>query len=186
MPNFTVADRTTGANFNTDGTPNAVAVSNHDGQPLTNQYVSLTSDNLNVASLVPNTHIQTGSGSDLVFLYGGGDNVVDAGSGSNTIFGGSGKDGFLILGNNAGSSVFDVINNFHPGDVMTIYGVTPGSFSSTYDPRVGLDLFNKNSAGVDLIVRVAGYGSNPATASPIHTAFGTTPAGEPYMNVWEG
>jgi hypothetical protein len=186
MPNFTVADKTTGANFNTDGTPNAVAISNLDGQPLTNQYINITPDNLNVTPLVPNTYTQTGSGNDLIFLNSNGSNTVDAGSGTNNIFGGSGKDAFEILGNQVGSSVFDIINNFHPGDLVTVYGATFGSFSSTYDPKVGLDLFNKNSAGVDLTVRIAGYGSNPATTSPIHTAFGATSAGEPYMNVWEG
>jgi Ca2+-binding RTX toxin-like protein len=184
MPNFTVEDRTTGTTSNTDGTPNTVSISNLGGQPLTNQYVNLTTDNLTVTSLVPNTYIKTGSGNDIIFLSGNGGNIADGGSGSNTIYGGSGNDGFEILGQTAVSNVFDVINNLQPGDVMTVYGVVPRSFNSTYNPSVGLDLFNKNAAGYDLTVRIAGY--DPATSSPIHTAFGTTVLGETYMNIWEG
>lgn len=56
---------------------------------------------------------------------GGGQNVISAGTGNNFLTGGAGADTFFIDDRSAGQAVWDTINNFHAGDQLTIWGMTP-------------------------------------------------------------
>ena len=100
---------------------------------LQNQFVTVTADNVNITATKPNNFIHTGSGNDAIDLSlfgatGSGTNVVDGGAGSNFIavsaFGNS-VDTVFIDNRAATADTWSTVSNFHKGDAVTIYGVTP-------------------------------------------------------------
>lgn len=106
---------------------------------LTNDFITTTSDNINVTATSPNNFIRTGSGDDAidVSLLGqvpGGMNVLDGGGGSNFLVGGrESTDTFFFDDSGPMSSdVWSTITNFHAGDSATIWGVTPDDFVLTW------------------------------------------------------
>ena len=95
---------------------------------LQNEYVNVTSDNLDVTASTDNWFIQTGSGTDAIAVHGG-SNVLDGGTGSNFLVGATGVDGgtdtFFIDGRQT-TPTWDTVDNFHPGDAVTLWGYVPG------------------------------------------------------------
>ena len=102
---------------------------------LQNQFITVTADNVNVTATKPNNFIHTGSGNDAIdlSLFGGtgsGTNVVDGGSGSNFIkvsASGNSVDTVFIDNRAAATDTWSTVSNFHAGDAVTIYGVTPSA-----------------------------------------------------------
>jgi Ca2+-binding RTX toxin-like protein len=66
------------------------------------------------------TYIVGGHGDDNITATSG-NNILDGGAGSNVLTGGSGKDTFYLSGL-SGLFTSDTINNFHSGDMATIWG----------------------------------------------------------------
>lgn len=100
---------------------------------LQNQFITLTTDNLNITATKPNNFIHTGAGNDAIDLSlfrgtGGGTNVVDAGGGSNfmvvSTFGNS-IDTLFIDDRAATADIWSTVASFHKDDAVTIYGVMP-------------------------------------------------------------
>ncbi len=95
---------------------------------LQDEYVDVSSDNLDVTASHDNWFIKTGSGTDVITVHGG-TNVLDGGTGSNFLVGGTGADGgsdtFFFDGRQT-TPTWDTIVNFHPGDAVTLWGYVPG------------------------------------------------------------
>jgi serralysin len=61
---------------------------------ITDEYIRITSDSLNITALSDNVFLHNGSGTDAL-VASGGTNVLDGGTGSNFLTGGSGTDTVL-------------------------------------------------------------------------------------------
>jgi len=95
-------------------------------------------DNLHVVSHQPNAFIQTGSGNDMIDVsQANGNNILDGGGGSNFLIGGSGTDTFSIDHGNLTANAWSTVVNFHSGDNLTIWGVTPADFALTWMNNLG-------------------------------------------------
>ena len=123
------------------GTPPLVIVDTTTGQPVTalgqpytgpvsglqQQYINITTDNLNIIATTPNWFIHSGSGEDAI-VASSGTNVLDGGTGSNFLTGGSGADTFFVDDRGATADFWSTVVGFHAGDAATIWGVTPQDF----------------------------------------------------------
>lgn len=112
---------------------------------LQNQFIDITADNVNITATKPNNFIHTGSGDDAIDLSlfqgtGSGTNVVDGGGGSNYVavskFGNS-VDTIFIDQRVATADTWTTVANFHKGDAVTIYGVTPSAFAFDWEDNQG-------------------------------------------------
>lgn len=95
---------------------------------LQNQYTNVTNDNVNVTANTDSWFIQTGAGNDAVAVHGG-TNVLDGGTGSNFLVGATGADGGMdtfFLDERQTTPTWDTVDNFHPGDAVTLWGYVSG------------------------------------------------------------
>ena len=171
-----------------------------EGQPYTGpvsglqqQYVSVTTDSLNVVATTPNGFIHPGSG-EAAIAVSRGTNVLDGGTGSNFLTGGSGTDTFFIDDRGATAPIWSTVNNFHAGDAVTIFGITPDAFTLAWADgqgapgATGLTL-NATAPSVPAAsVTLAGFTTNDLTDGRLTVSFGTTAAsggvaGSSYMYI---
>jgi hypothetical protein len=132
-------------------------------------------------------YIQTGPGNDLINLgattVG---NLVDAGSGFNSIFGGTGNDDFQMYA--AGPTVpppfppiVDQIFNWHPGDVLSMFGINPATLHLTLNGgNLKIDATTAGGPGL-MSATIIGIGNSAATLTNIQV--GTTANGTNYLNL---
>ena len=126
---FIVKDTTTGTEIELAGTAYSGPVSY-----LKEQYVSPTQDSVNVNTTVPDAFIVTGNGNDGIDTSkGGGQNVIDAEGGSNFITGGAGNNTIFLDDRNLGADIWTTITDFHAGDAVTLYGLTPSQIYSWWN-----------------------------------------------------
>jgi hypothetical protein len=119
---------------------------------LVQQYINGTTENLAIFATTPGWFIATGNG-DNAITVGSGDNVLDAGTGSALMTGGSGTDTFFLDDRSPAADIWDTANNFHIGDTMTLWGVTPQDFSVNWLSNAGAPGFD----GLTLTVSAAGH-----------------------------
>jgi Ca2+-binding RTX toxin-like protein len=81
---FLITDTSSGTSSAAAGTPYTGPVPS-----LQNEYLNLTTDNLNITAAAPNVFIHSGSGEDAIAALAG-TNVLDGGIGSNFLTGGTG------------------------------------------------------------------------------------------------
>ena len=98
---------------------------------LTSQFITATTDSLNVSISTPGWFIHTGSGNDAIAVSSG-TNVLDGSTGSNFLTGGTGDDTFFIDDRGPTSDIWGTCNNFHSGDGATVWGVTPSDFTLSW------------------------------------------------------
>ena len=102
------------------------------------QYITVTTDSLNIAATVPNSFIHTGSGNDAIDVSRvSGNNVLDGSAGSNFLVGGAGNDTFFIDDRTATADTWSTVVNFHSGDATTLFGVTPTGFVFDWEDNQG-------------------------------------------------
>ena len=97
------------------------------------------------------------SGNDHITATSG-DNILDEGSGTNWLTGGSGNDTFY-MSEVSGQPTWDSINNFHSGDMATIWGALSNVQWVDYQGASGIDgltLFGAGSKGQSLGVTFTG------------------------------
>jgi Ca2+-binding RTX toxin-like protein len=148
-----------------------------------NDYISVTPDNLDVVASTPGWFIHGGNGNDTIVVSSG-TNVLDAGAGSNFLVGGSGQDSFYIDDRSPASSAWSTIANFHAGDTATIWGLTPASFTAVWLANQGVQgatgltgVFAPNVAGRPTVsITLAGYTPAALTNGALSFAYGTTPS----------
>ena len=103
---------------------------------LQNEYIEITGDSINISVSTPNWFLHSGSGNDAIAASSG-TNVLDGGTGSNFLVGGSGSDTFFADARGATAPIWDTIVNFHPGDSVTIWGVTAADFTFHFADNMG-------------------------------------------------
>jgi len=110
---------------------------------LQNQFVTVTADNVNITATKPNNFIHTGSGSNAIdvslFQGDGGTNVVDGGAGSNFIKVNEFNSTTTVFIDNraAAADTWSTVLDFHKGDAVTIYGVTPSATTLDWEDGQG-------------------------------------------------
>jgi Ca2+-binding RTX toxin-like protein len=177
-----VLDVTTGASSAQPGTPYSGPVAG-----LTNEFINVTTDNLNVTALTPNVFIHSGSGQDAIAALGG-TNVMDGGTGSNFLTGGTGTDTFFVDDRGPAADIWSTCNNFHAGDAATIWGITPSDFALSWvDGQgaagfTGLTLHATAAGKPTASLTLVGYDSADLTNGRLAISFGSTQASS-YMYV---
>src|SRR5271165_410507 len=131
IPVITVEDTTTGRPVAASGQPYTGPVGG-----LQQEYINITTDNLNFTASTPNWFIRSGGGEDAIAVSSG-TNVLDGGTGSNFLTGGSGTDTFFVDDSAATASIWSTVANFHAGDAATIWGVTPSVFNLAWQDGQG-------------------------------------------------
>ena len=87
---------------------------------LNDEFVNITSHNVNMSTTQQNVFLHSGAGDDALQVAAG-QNVLDGGSGSSFLVGGTGTDTFFVDGRNA-NPTWSTIVNFHAGDDATLWG----------------------------------------------------------------
>ena len=154
---------------------------------------ALSADNLNVAATAPGVFIHTGSGADAIDVSGvGGSNVLDGGTGSNFLTGGlagKGADTFFVDARNAASDIWDTVSNFHAGDAVTLFGITPTSKAIAWvdnqgaGAATGLTLHATQAGTPEASFTLAGYTTADLSNGRLAVTYGTEADGTPYLNV---
>ncbi len=130
---FLLANMTTGTTSGAAGDAYSGPVAG-----LQHQYITVSTDNLNITAMAPNTFIHSGSGSDAIDVSrAGGNNVLDGSTGSNFLVGGAGNDTFFVDDRSAAADIWSTVVNFHSGDDATIFGVTPSDFALDWQDGQG-------------------------------------------------
>jgi parallel beta-helix repeat protein len=199
------ADSLSGAVANPPGTLNIQSIAAFDtttnqpvavvGQPYTGpvadlqqEYINLTSDNINISTTPPNWFIHSGAGDDAIAVSSG-TNVLDGGAGSNFLTGGSGTDTFFVDDRGAAAATWSTVLNFHTGDAVTIWGVTPQDFLFDSADNQGAAGFTGLTVHITApgeptaSVTFAGFTTADLTNGRISESFGTDPvSGSTYTN----
>jgi hypothetical protein len=147
------------------------------------QFITFTSDNLDVTTASPGWYIRTGSGNDEIDVSkGGGNNVLDASTGSNLLIGGSGKDTFYLDARNATINTWNTVAGFHSGDSLTVWGITSADFTITHADNQGPAghtglTFSFSAAGKsNSSLTLAGLSGTNLTKGQLTVTYGTLPA----------
>jgi Ca2+-binding RTX toxin-like protein len=163
---------------------------------LADEYINLTSDNINITATTPNVFLHSGAGEDALQVSAG-TNVLDGSTGSNFLVGGTGPDTFFIDDRNAPADIWSTLVNFHSGDAATIWGVSPNDFNFSYRDNdgaagfTGLTITASAPGRANASLTLAGYSTNDLSNGRLSTSFGFDPAsGSPYAyihaNLYEG
>jgi phospholipase/lecithinase/hemolysin len=166
------------------------------GQPYTGpvgalqqQYLSGSSDNLNVTATTPDWYILTGGGEDAITVSSG-TNVLDGGSGSNFLTGGSGQDTFFVDERSVSTALWDTVNDFHAGDAVTIWGMTPSQMFSWWNNLgaagyTGLTLLTQPAPDApNAALTLSGYTTADLSDGKLTLAYGTDAgSGNPYLYI---
>jgi hypothetical protein len=179
----------------TTGQPSSMTGQAYSGpvSGLTSQFITATTDSLNVSVTTPGWFIHTGSGNDAIAVSSG-TNVLDGSTGSNFLTGGTGSDTFFIDDRGPTSDIWGTCNNFHAGDGATVWGVTPTDFTLTWvngqgaGGYTGLTLHATAPGKPTASLTLVGYSSADLTNGRLTVSFGATTAtngvpGSFYMHV---
>ena len=176
------------------------------GGPLAdmqNEFLDIAADNVNITATKPNNFIHTGSGNDAIDLSlfegtGSGTNVVDGGGGSNFVvvsaFGNS-VDTVFVDDRAATADAWTTVSNFHNGDAVAIWGVTP-SVALDWEDGQGADGYTgltlhatapgKPVASLILASGYFKYSKADLSNGRLAVSFGNDPAsGSSYMLIQE-
>jgi predicted Zn-dependent protease len=179
---FAVVDTTTGMPVTAIGQPYVGPVAG-----LSNQYINITTDSLNISASTPGWFIHSGSGTDALAVSSG-TNVLDGGAGSNFLTGGSGTDTFFVDDRAATTTIWSTVVGFHGGDSATIWGVTPQDFTISFADNQGTSSFtgltvHATAAGKPAAsLTLAAFSQADMTSGRVSVTFGTdTASGSSFM-----
>ncbi len=184
-PALTVSDTSNGEQVDPHAAPYSGPVAG-----LSDQYLNISADNLNVTANTASWFIHTGSGEDAIAASGG-TNVLDGGTGSNFLVGGSGTDTFFTDDRNATASIWDTIANFHAGDAATIFGVTQAGFSLDWVDGegaagyTGLTLHAMEAGKPEASITLSGFTSAALTNGQLSLSYGSDGANSPYLYIYD-
>jgi hypothetical protein len=160
---------------------------------LTSQFITATTDSVNVSVSTPGWFIHTGSGDDAIAVSTG-TNVLDGSTGSNFLTGGTGDDTFFIDDRSPPSDIWGTCNDFHSGDGATVWGVTPSDFTLSWvngqgaGGYTGLTLHATAPGAPTASLTLVGYSSADLTNGKLTVSFGATTTtdgvpGSSYMHI---
>ncbi len=148
---------------------------------VTSEFITTSSDSLNVTATTPGWFIHTGSGNDAIKASSG-INVLDGSTGSNFLVGGTGADTFFVDDRNAPADIWSTVSNFHANDAATIFGVTQSGFAlNWFDGQgatgyTGLTLHATAAGKPTASLTLVGYTTADLTDGKLSISFGTTAA----------
>lgn len=177
---FTATDQTTGVSSNEPGQVYSGPVSY-----LQYQFSYAGTHQVSVTAQTNNVFL-VGAGNEALKALGG-NNVLSGGLGSNFLVGGAGNDTFFTDARTS-AFVWNTVVNFHPGDMVTLYGFTPGK--SIYGltafegaPGYGGLTVNADLAGTgNVTAKVTLTGLSAADLSHISFTTGVS-GGIPYLGI---
>ena len=184
VPGFATLDTTTNL-------PGAGAPTAYTGpvSGVTSEFISVTSDSLNVSVTTDNWFIHSGGGNDAISVHGG-KNVLDGGAGSNFLVGGTGTDTFFVDDRNSPVDIWSTVVNFHQGDNATIWGVNDWGFSFGYANNqgaagyTGLTIHASAPGQATASLTLAGFSTSDLSNGRLSLTFGVDSAsGSSYMNI---
>ena len=163
---------------------------------LQNQFITVTTDSINVTATKLNNFIHTGSGNDAIDVSffgetGGGTNVLDGGTGSNFLVGNfKGADSFFVDDRAALTDTWSTVVNFRAGDAATVWGITPGDFNLAWlDGQgaagyTGLTLHAAQANKPNASLTLAGYAAADLQNGKLSVTYGNDPSsGSSYMSI---
>ena len=184
LPMGTVTDTTTNTTWQQTLTPYSGPVAG-----LADQFIDVTTDNLNISTHQANVFLHSGSGEDALQVFSG-QNVLDGGTGSNFLNGGSGNDTFFVDDRAATANIWSTLVNFHSGDSATVWGATPQDFSLNWlngqgaSGYTGLTLSATEAGKPSASLTLAGYSTADLSNGRLSVSFGTDAAsGSQYMSI---
>lgn len=156
-------------------------------------YLWSGTDSVSLASAMPNVFLHGGAGDDAIAVSSG-QNVLDGGTGSNFLVGGSGTDTFYTDARGT-AVVWNTIENFHTGDMATLWGFAGGVSSYTWDSTpegaagaTGATLranivggSGRTGDGIDASITFTGMSVAQAKAMVVTTA---VPGAAPYLLIY--
>jgi hypothetical protein len=154
---------------------------------LNDEFISLTSHNINLSTTRENVFLKSGTGNDALQVESG-NNVLDGSTGSNFLVGGTGHDTFFVDDRSAPADIWSTVNNFHAGDAATIWGVTPQDFGLTWVDNqgaagfTGLTLHATAAGKPTASLTLAGYSTADLSNGRLAISFGQV-GGSNYMFV---
>jgi hypothetical protein len=175
----------------TTQTPVPVVADHYNGPvaDLQGEYITITSDGLNITASSPNWFIHSGSGMDAIAVSSG-TNVLDGGTGSNFLVGGTGNDTFFVDDRGAPADIWSTVVGFHPDDAATVWGVTRQDFHLDWVNGqgaigyTGLTLHATAPGTPTASLTLTGYTQADLTNGRLSVQFGTDPAsGSAYMYI---
>ena len=197
---FGVQDQTTGTTTILAGTPYTGPVAG-----LTSEFVTNTSDILNITAQTPNSFIEIAppvggappSESGINVSAVNGNNVLDAYANSNFYTGGTGTDQFYEDTRTLTGNSWSTVVNFHSGDNITLWGVTAADFAPNWigdtfgaAGATGLTgVFVPTTAGhPEAAVTLAGFKTADLTDGKLTLTYGQTAttngvAGSTYLTI---
>ncbi len=192
-PTFIVTDTLANNSYTFAGTPYAGPGGATSQYVVQTDYPALSTANLSITATAPGVFIHTGSGMDAISVAGvGGNNVLDAGTNSNFLTGGtagSGADTFFVDARNAASDIWNTVTNFHAGDAVTLFGVTPTNKAIAWadgqgiTSATGLTLHATQAGTPTVSFTLAGYTTADLSNGRLGVTYGTEADGTPYLYV---
>ena len=157
---------------------------------VSNQFISVSTDNLNITATSPGSFIHTGAGNDAINVSQstfsktapGAVNVLDGGSGSNFLVGNAiASNEFFLDDRTPTSPTASTIVNLKQGDSVTIFGVNKTDFQMPMADNqgaagyTGLDIgfFKAGVPGANVVL--TGYTSADLNAGKLMINTGVTP-----------
>ena len=153
-----------------------------------NTYADVSSDSLNIVARTPDWFITTGAGNDAITVTSG-TNVINGGSGSNFLTGGNGTDTFFVDATAAGQDIWSTVVNFHKGDAVTLWGVSPATATMSWASDQGaagysgLTLHAATANGTSASFTLDTYSQADLSDGRLAIAYGTNAALGPYMYI---
>ena len=192
-PAFLVTDTLANSSYAVAGTPYAGPGG------VASQYVvqidapALSTANLSITATAPGVFIHTGSGVDALTVAGvGGKNILDGGTNSNFLTGGAAGSGtatFFVDARNAAADIWNTVANFHAGDAVTLFGITPANKAVAWVDNqgtagaTGLTLHATQAGAPQASFTLAGYTTADLSNGRLGLVYGTEPDGTPYLYV---
>jgi V8-like Glu-specific endopeptidase len=182
-PPLSVFDTSTNAAVTAAGTAYSGPVAG-----VENTYGNVTSDSLNIVATTPSWFITTGSGNDAITVTSG-TNVINGGAGSNFLSGGNGTDTFFVDATSADQDIWSTVVNFHHGDAVTLWGVSPATATMSWANDQGaagysgLTLHAQTINGTSASLTLDNYSQADLSDGRLAVAYGTNAALGPYMYI---
>ncbi|MDE2384165.1 MAG: NF038122 family metalloprotease [Alphaproteobacteria bacterium] len=156
------------------------------------QYIYTGTSSYRVYANADNQFIHTGSGDDRIdFSAVHGNNVLDGGTGSNFLVGSAdlnSHDTFFVDDRNLTANVWSTAVNFHKGDAVTVWGVTPTSAAISWvdgqgaTGYQGLTLHVLTPGMPAAYLTLAGFTTADLTNGHLTLTYGTS-NGTPYLYI---
>lgn len=149
------------------------------------QHFYAGSNDVVLGARVANAFMHTDAGSDALVAEAG-SNVLDGGGGSNWMVGANGADGgndTFFADGRTDQHIWDTLVNFHPSDMLTLWGFNPALGSTSWSDNMGaadyhgatLHVGFGNSSGSDALVTFVGLNTQGAKfATSTDTVGGVT------------